>query len=250
MDEIPAELLKEIGEKAQNELFQICSCIYEKGIWPDDFIKSILVPLEKNKGASECSDFRTISLISHASKIVLKILAERIKGKIKECSYLEEDQFGFREGCGTREAIGVLRALGERSIEVGRDVVMCFVDYEKAFDRVNWTKMMECLDKIGVNRKDAQLIKNLYLRQTAVVRYNGEDSGEAEIGRGVRQGCSLSPLLFNIYSETLMKEVKKRVKGGIKVGGEMLKMIRYADDQVILAYNERGLQKSVNILNL
>ena len=134
IDNIPAEMIKSFGEKATEELVLLCKRIhvYEKGEWPDDFNKSIVVPIEKKANATECGDFRTISLIPHASKIVLKILTRRITAKAEE--FHGKNQFRFRKGCGTREAIGVIRMLCERSLERDNDLFICFADFEKAFD--------------------------------------------------------------------------------------------------------------------
>jgi hypothetical protein len=103
--------------------------IYNTGIWPEDFTKSVLIPIPKKANAVDCSDYRTISLISHASKILLKIINSRIQSKAD--MVLSKTQFGFRKGCGTREAIGVMRVICERSLEHGKDVFICFVDFER-----------------------------------------------------------------------------------------------------------------------
>ena len=122
------------------------TCLYLQ-IWPADFLQSIMLPLEKKPNATKCEDFRTITLISHAAKILLKVLQKRIEAKVNTIHFLSDDQFGFRKGTGTRDAIGTLRALTERSLEVDRDVYVCFVDYEKAFDRVDWKKTNEGSEK-------------------------------------------------------------------------------------------------------
>ena len=85
--------------------------------------------------AVECSDHRTISFISHASKILLKIITTRIEAKARD--FVGQNQLGFRKGCGTRDPIGVIRMICERSLEFGNNLYICFVDFEKAFDRVN-----------------------------------------------------------------------------------------------------------------
>ena len=188
-------------------------------------------PIEKKAGAQECSDYRTISLISHASKIILRILTERLENKAK--SYLGEDQYGFRKGLGTRDAIGVMRVLIDRSIEHDQKVFTCFVDYEKAFDRINWVKMMQILKNIGVDWKDRRLIRELYRNQTARVRIDNWLSEECIIGRGVRQGCSLSPILYILYDEAMMKEAAEDLKQGIQVGGEYISSVRFADNNNI-----------------
>src|SRR5437867_7794391 len=84
------------------------------------------------------------------------------------------------------------------------DVFICFVDFEKAFDRMNWVKMFEIMKSLHIDWKDRRLLQDLYMRQEAVVRIVGGDSDPGVIGRGVRQGCPLSPLLFSVYTEVMM----------------------------------------------
>src|SRR6267154_2030669 len=140
VDEIPAEMLKSLGEKAIQELCDICQNMYEEGKWPDDFTTTTMIPLPKKNNAVNCSDYRTISLICHASKIMLKVLTKRIEARAGHL--LGRSQFGFRKGCGTRDAVGVMRTLCKRSLENGNEVYICFVDFENAFDRVNWVKIL------------------------------------------------------------------------------------------------------------
>ena len=237
VDDIPAEFLKILEGEALNKLEELCREIYNTGIWPDDFTKSVMIPIPKKSNAMDCADYRTISLISHASKILLKILNNRIQSKAD--LMLGKTQFGFRKGCGTREAIGVMRTICERSLEHGNEVFICFVDFEKAFDRIDWVKMLDILKEIGVDWRDRRLIMNLYLNQKAIVRIQQEYSD----GRGVRQGCSLSPLLFNIYAEAMLVEAMEGIEEGIKVGGKLIKDVRFADDQGVIAKSEAGLQK-------
>ena len=109
VDGIPADFWKVLGEKGMRELVKLCHTIYNNGEWPDEFSKTVVVPLPKKEGAVKCSDFRTISLIPHASKIMLRILTQRINGKAE--SYLSASQFGFRKGVGKRDAIGIMRML-------------------------------------------------------------------------------------------------------------------------------------------
>ena len=159
----------------------------------------VFIPLQKKENAVECEDHRTISLICHASKIMLKVLARIIEGKAQD--FLSKTQFGFRSRVGTRDAIGIMRMLCERSLEYGNGIDVCYVDFEKAFDRVRWDKMMQVLKELKVDWKDRRMIKDLYMRQEAVVRLECGDTEPGVIGRGVRQGCPLSPLLFSIYAE-------------------------------------------------
>ena len=142
--------------------------------------------------------FRTVSLLSHIVKIIL-IPNRRLRSR------MEGEQFGFRKGEGTRDSIGLIRVIGEICIEKDKDVYGVFVDMEKAFDRVDGKKLMGILTKIGVDWKERRLLSNLYKKQGIKVRIGEEVSEGRVIGRGARQGCPLSPTLFNIYLDNLMK---------------------------------------------
>jgi len=105
---IPAEILKSLGEKAWKELIQLCQDIYRMGEWPENFLQTILIPLKKKANAVRCEEYHTISLLTHASKVLLTVLTKRLPAKAEADGCLGEDQFGFRKGRGTRDAIGAL----------------------------------------------------------------------------------------------------------------------------------------------
>src|SRR6218665_921721 len=140
--------------------------------------------------------------------------------------------------------------LTERSLKHKQEVYICFVDYEKAFDRVDWKNLINALRRMGVDWRERRLIGNLYLGQKVRIRIEGEYSEPELIGRGVRQGCPLSPLLFNIYIEELIREALEDTEEGIKVGGKIIKALRFADDQAMLAGSLSDLQRMMDRLNL
>src|SRR5215471_2717937 len=221
--------------------------MYETGRWPNDFTRLVFVPLQKKENAVDSEDHRKISLICHASKIMLKVLTRRIGGKVKD--FLSKGQFGFRSGVGTRDAIGVMRMLCERSLEHDNDLYVCYVDFEKAFDRVRWDKMMQILKELKVDRRDRTLVKDLYLRPEAIVRLECGETEPGEIGRGIRQGCPLSLLLFSIHAESTMRDAIDEIEEGVVVGGRLLKDVRFADDQAMIAGSSDGLQRPMDGLN-
>jgi len=207
-----------------------------------------MIPLQKKPNATECGDHRIISLISHVSKILLKILTKRLEAKVDSIHFLGEDQFGFRNGRGTRDVIPVLRTLGERGLQYEKDIIACFVDYEKAFDRVKWSKLMRILKGIGVDERDRQLIRNLYLEQKVKIKVGSENSEPGELGRGVKQGCPFSPLLFNIYIQALIAEALENSEDGVRVGGTQVNAVRFADDQAMVSSSNAGLQRIMDSL--
>ncbi|MGX9339093.1 RNA-directed DNA polymerase, partial [Pantoea dispersa] len=184
-----------------------------------------------------------MSLITHSCKILTRIIYRRME-KLVEAN-LGEDQFGFRRNVGTREAILTLRLILEDRLRKGKPTFIAFVDLEKAFDNVDWNTLFKIMKEAGVKYRERQVIHNLYRNQTAVIRIEGNER-EAVIEKGVRQGCSLSPMLFNLYIEQAVKETKEKFGEGIKVQGEEIKTLRFADDIVILSETAEDLEEQLN----
>ena len=109
---------------------------------------------------------------------------------------------------GTRNAIFTLRMICERFIEMQKDIYLYFIDYTKAFDKVKHVQLLDMLQDLDIDGKDIQLLKNLYREQTAGVKIEDRISTFEQIKRGVRQGCVLSPDLFNLYSEQILRSKK------------------------------------------
>jgi len=125
---------------------KLINAINENGELPKDFTEVTMIALKKKPQATKCSDHRTINLIAHTAKIVAEILRRRIEKKIEDV--LGEDQLGFRRGKGTRDATGMLRIMSKRTLEIGEELRVCFIDWQKVFDRVNWTKLMQILREL------------------------------------------------------------------------------------------------------
>ena len=178
--------------------------------------------------------------MSQALKTFLYIIHERIYKEIER--NLSESQFGFRCGLGTRDALFGLQVLLQRCRDLNSDVYICFIDLEKAFDKVKHQILLEILKKTGINGMDLRIINNLYFNQTAHIRIEDSTSEDIVIKRGVRQGCVLSPLLFNLYSEEMFGLALDEVTEGIRINGETVNNLRYADDTVIMANNIDELQ--------
>ena len=244
-DGLSTETLKALDDQNIDMITDLCNTIYNSGIIPADLKHSVFVTLPKKPKAQDCSSFRTISLMSHVTKLLLKVIQRRLTDKIdQEVSRL---QSGFRPGVGTREGIFNLRTICERALEVRKDIYICFIDYAKAFDKVKHSVMMECLSEIGINDKDLQIITKLYWEQTATVRTEYGVTKEFQIKQGVRQGCVLSPSLFNLYTEKIFREIEEM--NGVNIGGVNINNLRYADDTVLLAENNTDLQDLVTATN-
>ena len=148
--------------------------------------------------------------------------------------------------CDSYFDCNIARTLIERALEIQKDVYLCFIDYTKAFDRVRHDEIIKELRKLKIDGKDLRIIKNMYWEQTAAMRVEGEISAFQKIKRGVRQGCVLSPDLFSLYSEIIMRNIEGQP--GIRVGGHNINNLRYADDTVLISENEKDLQQLLNIV--
>lgn len=246
IDEIPAEMLKCMNESTKDKMFKIVNDCYETGEIPKDFVQSKCITIPKKGNANNCSNYRTISLLSHASKILLNIIKNRLKGKIEE--QIDEDQFGFRKNRGTREAIIALRQILERRLDVNLTTYVTFIDLEKAFDKVDWALLFKTLKDRKVDWKDRRMILKLYKTQTTVIDVNGTLK-EAKIRRGVRQGCPLSPYLFNLFIEESINQMKETTEG-IDINGHNIHSIRFADDIALVGRTAEEMNNMLNVLSI
>ena len=166
-----------------------------------DWKRSVFIPIPKKGNAKECSNYCIIALISHASKVMLKIIQATLQQYVNR--ELPDVQTGFRKGRGTRDQIANIRWI-EKPREFQKNIYFCFIDYAKAFDCVDHNKLWKILKEMGIPDPLTCLLRNLYAGRKARVRTEHARTDWFQIGKGVCQGCVLSPCLFNLYAECIM----------------------------------------------
>ena len=147
------------------------------------------MPIPKKGNAKECSNYRTIVLISHASKVMLKILQARLQQYVNR--ELPDVQAGFRKGRGTRDQIANIRWTMEKAREFQKNIYFCSIDHAKAFDCVDHNKLWTILKEMGIPDHLTCLLRNLYAGQEATVRTGRGTTDWFQIGKEVCQGCIL-----------------------------------------------------------
>ncbi|GFR75435.1 endonuclease-reverse transcriptase, partial [Elysia marginata] len=227
---IPSELLKAGGEEVNNIL-----CVNEYGMkrnGPTEWTKSLVVPLPKKGNLRLCNNYRTISLISHPSKVKLRVKINILKPKAEEI--LAEEQDGFRAGRSTVEQIFNCRILIEKHMQHQRDLFHNFIDFKKAFDKVWHDGLWHVLRGFNIDEGLVKTIESLYMNSNSAVFLNNTIGNSFKTTVGVRQGCLLSPVLFNIFLERIMQDTLHQHSPTISIGGRPVCNLRFADDYIDL----------------
>ena len=172
---------------------------------------------------------------------MLKILQARLQQY--ENRELPDVQASFRKGRGKRDQIANIRWIMEKAREFQKDIYFCFPDYVKAFDCVDHNKLWKILKVMGTPDHLICLLRNLYAGQEATVRTGRGTTDWFQIGKVVRQGCILSPCLFNLYAEYIMRNAGlEEAQAGIKIARRNINNLRYEDDTTLMAESEEELK--------
>ena len=207
--------------------------IWKTQQWPQDWKWSVFIPIPK-KGNPKDSNYRTIVLISHTSKVMLKILQVRLQQYVNH--EIPDVQAGFGKGRATRDQIANIRCIFEKAREFQKNIYFCFIDYAKVFDCMDLNKLWKILKEIGIPDHLICLLRNLYAGQEATVRTGHGTADWFQIGKGVCQSCILSPCFFNLYARVHHEKCwAEEAQVGIKIAGRNINNLRYADDTTVMA---------------
>ncbi|NNK28772.1 MAG: reverse transcriptase family protein, partial [Flavobacteriaceae bacterium] len=243
-DEIDIDTIKEAGEPMIRELtklFNLCLQSHKiPALWKD----SELILIYKKGDKKDLKNYRPISLLSHVYKILMKIITRRIEKKIEEAQ--TRDQAGFRKSYSTIDHIHVLNQVKEKCRDYNLPLCAIFVDFEKAFDSVEIDAILSALINQGIETKYVQLIKEIYTNSSTTATLNNMKT-KIKIKKGVRQGDTISPKLFTASLEEIFKHIDWENKG-IKIQGENLNHLKFADDIVIFSDNWYDAEIMINDL--
>jgi hypothetical protein len=251
LDGCPSELLKKGGRAVVEWLVRLMNVCFREGRVPTDWSDACIVPLYKGKGDKYvCSNFRGISLLSVVGKVYGRVLIERIRRETE--SVIGEEQCGFRSGRGCVDQVFAVRQVVEKYLEKGKDVFWAFMDLEKAYDRIDREALWKVLRLYGVGGRLLNAVKSFYRNSRACVRVGNGESEWFAVNVGLRQGCVMSPWLFNMYMDGVVREVNVRgMDRGLKLDDEngrmwVLNQLLFADDTGLGADSEDRLEQLVN----
>ena len=202
-DGIPVELFQVLKDDGVKVLHSICQQIWKTQQWPQDWKRSIFILIPKKGNAKNCSNYCTIVLISHANKVMLKILQARLQQYVNH--EFPDVQTRFRKSRGTRNQIPNIHLIIEKAREFQKKKsTSASLTMAKVFHCVDHNKLWKILQEMGIPDHLTCLLRNLNAGQEATVRTGRGRTDWFQIGKGICQGCILSPCLFNLYGEYIM----------------------------------------------
>ena len=234
-DGILVELFQILKDDAVKGLHSVCQQTGKLQQWPQDWKKSLFISIPKKGNAKEFSNYHRIPLVSHASKVKLKIFQARLQQYVNR--ELSDVQAGFRKGRGTRDQIANIHWITEKARGFQKNIYFCLIDYDKDFDCVDHNKLWKILQKMGIADHLTCLLRNLYAGQEATVRTGHGTTEWFQIRKGLCiSSCISSPCLFNFYAEDIMRNARLDApQAGIKISGRNINNLRYANNTTLMA---------------
>lgn len=239
-DGLVNELLKQGGPMLEQGLTEVFNLVWRSTTPPDSWWTGITVSLFKKGDRLDPNNYRGITLLNVLGKLFCRILNTRLKAVIT----LQEEQGGFRDHRGTEDPLFVLTDLMAKKKVTGQPLFLAFLDIQKAYDRVWRPGLWKKLWDKGIRGRMWHMLRALYGKVSNQAVAGGAVSASYELALGLKQGCVLSPLLFNVFIDDLIVEVKA-LKLGVSVGNVHVSLLLFADDIVLLAESEADLQRSL-----
>ena len=250
-DRITPDMLKYLSEEGIKAMHYILEKAWKEKQIPQDWETGVITPIFKKGDRKDCGNYRGLTLLSTALKIYEKILVSKLNKVIK--NQLSDAQSGFRNGYSAQDHIFTLQQIIRKIKDQQKEVYIVFIDIEKAFDRVQRDEIWKSINIRGINNHLIAAIKSIYNRCTNYVRMHNTKSSTFTTQDGLRQGGVLSPTLFIILMDEVLKQCDKKTKklhvGYNKLKPSCISECMFADDIALLASNEDDLKHNLEVWN-
>ena len=243
-DELPYEVLKSpVIIACLQQLFQY---VFDSGVIPSVWRRAIVCPILKDLSSDrrDPMNYRGISLLTCINKLYTSLLNTRLTGYLETNDMLADEQNGFRKQRSCEDHVFTLNSL----IKNKSNVFTAFIDLKRCFDYVDRDMLLYKLLLHHIDGKFYNSIKSIYTSTVSAIRINNKLTEWFDCTTGVRQGCNLSPTLYSVFANDLVKEIND-LDIGIQVGERQISLLAYADDICLVANSEDNLQQMLNCVH-
>ena len=247
VDNLSNEMISCLVKTFPRVLLKLFNLVISSSTILPDWSVSFIVPIHKEGDKSDPTNYRGISLLSCLGKLFFSILNNRLLEFVMKNNILSDNQLGFRKGNRTSDAHIILQNLIDKYChKMNKKIFSCFIDFSKAFDSVPRGILLGKLLDIGIKGRIFNIIRNIYSNDKACVKINQSCTDCFKTNQGVRQGCILSPLLFNIFLAQLAKDLNNLDNNNLLIGDIGINSIFWADDIILLAKDEKKLEELID----
>ena len=250
-DCISNEMIKNSPDIVFNLIYRFMNLCLEKSLIPDSWARELITLIHKKGDEFDLGNYRGICVSSALLKVLCTLLNNRVQGLCLENGLISKNQIGFQKNCRTSDHIFTLKTLVKKYVTIGKQkLYVCFIDFEKAFDSVWHKGLFHKLHNNGIIGKSLNLIFHLYNKTRCAVKMKDGITEFFDYTKGVRQGCPLSPLLFNLYVNDLIDTINKNSTTDVYLNANnKINALMYADDLVLISETKEGLQRQIDSLH-
>ena len=248
-DKIIMELIKFMPEKVVKILCRIMEVMFMHAIFPTAWTTNLLKALYKKDSKDDPDNYRGLAIAPVISKLYCMILLQRLETHMIKTKVISPSQIGFTKGFRASDHVYLLKTLVTKVLKHKKKLYVAFVDFKKAYDTVDRSILLKTLFKAGVQGKFLSNLVAMYRNVNYSIKLKNGILDPIRSNLGLKQGCPLSPLLFNIYINDVGRYLKDNGPGNLTLGNTNINHFLYADDLVLLSETKEGLQDHLNSLD-
>ena len=249
-DGIIGEFFKHAGHLAVDFLVKLFNVLFERGIYPDSWTESIIIPLFKKGNQNDPDNYRGISLCDICSKLYSSIINNRLQEWIEQNNLTGECQAGFRKDYSTVDHMFTLMAMIQKQFALNRKLNVAFIDFEKAFDSISRKLLWPILLKNGIKGRLYKCVRSMYEKVKARIICGAKFTDYIKCTRCVKLGDVCSPVLFSLFINDLALDIINNSRHGVSLSSDFVQLVilLFADDMILLSETVIGLQTQLNSL--
>ena len=237
------EYIKFASAEVIRTLFHLMKLLFENFMFPSAWTVNYLRPIYKKDSKDDPDNYRGLAIASTISKLYCMILLQRLESHMLETGLISPNQIGFMKNCQAPDHVYLLKTLVTKVLKQKKKLYAAFIDFKKAYDTVDRSLLLKSVHTAGIQGKFLANLKAIYSKVSYSIKLKAGALDPIDSNLGLKQGCPLSPLLFNIYINDIGSYLQDNGPGNISIQGTRINHFLYADDLVLLSETKAGLQR-------